>query len=327
MQEELSGIDTSSIEALKALKDEHDVLDGRIKAMEEIKDSVAAAVYVRVHADYATRLEALQSQSRPLKEQAREQYANLKRIVARLEADTEAVKLDKQEVELRHQLGEFDKKEFERRVKSIDVQAAEKGELHQKAQELKARFMASVHAESELETALPPPPPPQSPPSPPLSKSPYATDELGVVGTQLLDAASVRAAIAAAKAAPAAAPAEAGTMVMPSMKPAAPATSDSTVMFRPARLVPQNPEAGKTTFSLSLKPMTLGSDARNDIRLAGAGVESKHAQINPTPQGFMLLDLETKAGTRVNTERIGERLLQHEDVVQIGAAKFVFRSS
>src|SRR6187401_2599674 len=81
VQEELSGIDTSSIEALKTLKDEHDVLDGRIKAMEEIKESVAAAVYVRVHADYATRLEALQAQSRPLKEQAREQYANLKRIV------------------------------------------------------------------------------------------------------------------------------------------------------------------------------------------------------------------------------------------------------
>ena len=321
MQEELSGIDTSSIEALKTLKDEHDVLDGRIKAMEEIKESVAAAVYVRVHADYATRLEALQAQSRPLKEQAREQYANLKRIVARLEADTEAVKLDKQEVELRHQLGEFDKKEFERRVKAIDVQAAEKGELHQRAQELKARFVASVHAESELETVAPPPPAPAPP-----TKTPYSTDQLNVVGTAQLDQASVRAAIAARQASPPPPP-EMGTMVMPSMKAPPAPTSDATVMFRPARLVPQNPEAGKTTFSLSLKPMTLGSDARNDVRLSGTGVESKHAQINPTPQGFLLLDLDTKTGTRVNNERIGERLLAHEDVVQIGAARFVFRSS
>jgi len=318
VQEELSGIDTSPIEALKTLKDEHDVLDGRIKAMEEIKESVAAAVYVRVHADYATRLEALQAQSRPLKEQAREQYANLKRIVAKLEADHEAVKLDKQEVELRHQLGEFDKKEFERRVKAIDIQAAEKGELHLKAQELKTRFVASVHSESELETAAPAPAPP--------TKSPYSTDQLGAVGTAQLDQASVRAAIASRQASPPGP--EMGTMVMPSMKaPPPPATSDATVMFRPARLVPQNPEAGKTTFSLSLKPMTLGSDARNDVRLSGPGVESKHAQINPTPQGFLLLDLETKTGTRVNNERIGERLLAHEDVVQIGAARFVFRSA
>ena len=323
MQEELSGIDTSSIEALKTLKDEHDVLDGRIKAMEEIKESVAAAVYVRVHADYATRLEALQAQSRPLKEQAREQYANLKRIVARLEADTDAVKLDKQEVELRHQLGEFDKKEFERRVKAIDIQAAEKGELHQRAQELKARFVASVHAESELETAAPAPAPAPLPPT----KSPYSTDQLGVVATSQLDQASVRAAIAARQAAPPPPGPEMGTMVMPSMKAPPAPTSDATVMFRPARLVPQNPEAGKTTFSLSLKPMTLGSDARNDVRLSGTGVESKHAQINPTPQGFLLLDLDTKTGTRVNNERIGERLLAHEDVVQIGAARFVFRSS
>lgn len=315
MQDELTGIDVSSIDALKALKDEHDVLDGRIKAMEELKESVAHAVYVRVHADYATRLDALQAQARPLKEQARAQYANLKQIVARLEADHEAVKLDKQEVELRHQLGEFDKREFDRRVKAIDIQAAEKGELHQRAQEMKARFVAAVHAETELESSTPP-------------KASYATDQVGYVGTAQLDQASVRAAVAAAARQGATPPSsvEAGTMVMPSMKPAA-VTSDATVMFRPARLVPQNPEAGKITFSLSLKPMTLGSDARNDVRLAGIGVESKHAQINPTPQGFMLLDLDTKAGTRVNSERIGERLLQNEDVVQIGAARFVFRAS
>jgi pSer/pThr/pTyr-binding forkhead associated (FHA) protein len=136
-----------------------------------------------------------------------------------------------------------------------------------------------------------------------------------------------------------------GTMVMPALKippapapppPAAPApppaapsplVSDATQMFRPARLVPQNPEAGKTTYTLALKPMSIGSDQHNDIRIGGPGVEPKHAQIAATPQGYVLADFETKHGTRVNAEKVREKLLQHEDIVQVGAARFIFRAN
>ena len=96
-------------------------------------------------------------------------------------------------------------------------------------------------------------------------------------------------------------------------------------MFRPARLVPQNPEAGKTTHALALKPVAIGADPANDIRIGGPGVEPRHAQLNPTPSGYVLTDLDTKHGTRVNAERVKERALANEDVIQIGAARFVFR--
>ncbi len=59
MNEQLSAIDTSCTEALKTLKDEQDVLDGRVKAMDEKKGSVAESVYKRVRGDYIARREEL----------------------------------------------------------------------------------------------------------------------------------------------------------------------------------------------------------------------------------------------------------------------------
>ena len=107
--------------------------------------------------------------------------------------------------------------------------------------------------------------------------------------------------------------------------PAPPPAEGATQIFRAARLVPQNPEAGKQTYTLNLKPMTIGADTGNDIRIGGPGVDPKHAQITVSMAGFTLVDLGSKHGTRVNAEKVRERTLANEDVIQIGAARFVFR--
>jgi hypothetical protein len=323
MHEDLAKIDVTPADALKTLKDEQDVLDGRIKAMDEMKASVAETVYLRVRADYMAKRDALETQARPLREQAREQFAKLLAILATVEAEQETIKLDRQETELRHQLGEYDKKEFDKRIKAIDAAATEKDEWQKRAHELRDRFLKGVRSEDELrpasayvtgEVAKPAPPPAAVPPP-----------AVAVSSTMVMAAPPP---VAPPPAAPP--PPVEGTMVMPAIKPAAaapPPVSDATVMFRPARFVPQNPEAGKTTYALALKPLSIGSDAANDIRIGGPGVEPKHAQIAPTPKGYAIVDFDTKHGTRVNAERIKERLLVNEDVVQVGAARFVFRVS
>ena len=93
----LSAIDLSAIEALKKLKQEHDQLSERLKSMEAMKSNFADAVYVRVRADYEKRIAALDAEAAPLKQAAREQYKNLRALLARFEADHEAVKLDRDE--------------------------------------------------------------------------------------------------------------------------------------------------------------------------------------------------------------------------------------
>ncbi len=326
MKDELNAIELACVDQLKTLKDEKDVLEGRIKAMDDMKSSVAEAVYLRVRSDYAAKRDTLEAQSAPLREKAREQYAKLLGISRKLEAEQETIKLDRQEIELRHQLGEFDKKEFEKRIKAIEGAAAEKSEWHAKAQELRARFLASVRGEDELagqrgaQTQAVP------------AADSYITGEVPQPPRPAAIENTNRIPKVEAPVAPMAPVQHESTVIMPAVRPmsagAAPApavATDATQMFRPSRLVPQNPEAGKSTYTLSLKTLMIGADSANDIRIGGPGVEPKHAQLAPTAQGYVLMDFDTKHGTRVNAEKIKERVLNNEDVVQIGAARFVFR--
>jgi len=315
-QSALSAIDLSAIESLKTLKHEQDILDERLKAMEAMKTDVASAVYQRVRDDYTKRQNALDEQSRPLKQAAREQYARLRALLERFEADHEAIKLDQQELELRHKLGEYDDKEFQRRAKAIESAVKDKAEARTRALELKARFLEAFHAEAELDAVT----------SPGMRRDAAATQQFSVLS-------GGEAAVAEARTHEV--PAVGGneppskTQMMPAIdvpEPApAAALGAATQIFRPARLIPQNAEAGKQNCALTLKPLSIGAASGNDLRIGGPGVEAKHAQISATMSGFSIVDMNTKHGTRVNAEKIRERVLHNDDVIQIGAARFVFR--
>jgi hypothetical protein len=315
-QSALSAIDLSAIESLKTLKGEQDVLDERLKTMEAMKTDVASAVYKRVRDDYVKRQHVLDEQSRPLQQAAREQYARLRKLLERFEADHEAVKLDQQELELRHKLGEFDDKEYTRRGKEIESAVKEKAEARTRAVELKAHFLEAFHAESELDGATPVP----------AGKVDSASTQQFAV----LSVAEEADAVSRTHEVPVIPDAPPGkTQMMPQIDipdPAPPAPlGAATQIFRPARLIPQNPEAGKQTCALTLKPLAIGAASGNDLRIGGPGVDAKHATITATMSGFSIVDLNTKHGTRVNAEKIKERTLHHDDVIQIGAARFVFR--
>jgi Inner membrane component of T3SS, cytoplasmic domain len=330
-QDALAAIDLSAIESLKTLKQEQDQLNARLQSMEDLKSTFAEPVYKRVRDDYQQRLRALDDQAAPLKQAAREQYASLRGLIDRFEADHEAVKLDQQELELRYKLGEFDEKEFQKRIKAIEASVKEKAEARARGLEMKARFLEAFHAESELESSA--------------TDAPRATGGVSTAGPEAIVTGRFSTM-------PAEAESESRTTDMPAVRPdlqpnrtqimsavnvsavrpatptpasPAPAAGGATQIFRAARLVPQNPEAGKQSYTLTLKPMAIGADTSNDIRIAGPGVEPKHAQINVSMAGFTLVDLGTKHGTRVNAEKVKERQLGNEDVIQIGAARFVFR--
>ena len=310
----LAAIDLSAIESLKTLKHEQDVLDERLKSMEAMKAEVAAPVFARVRDDYTKRQNALDEQSRPLKQAARDQYARLRDLLQKFEADHEAVKLDQQELELRHKLGEYDDKEFQRRGKAIESAVKDKAEARARALELKARFLEAFHAESELEAVT----------SPGLRRDSASTQQFSVLGESALVEARTQEVPEIGGNDP---PNQ--TQVMPALdipEPAPVAASGAaTQIFRPARLIPQNAEAGRQNCALTLKPLAIGAASGNDVRIGGPGVEAKHAQITATMSGFTIVDLNTKHGTRVNAEKIRERTLRNDDVIQIGAARFVFR--
>jgi hypothetical protein len=320
-QEALAAIDLSAIASLKTLKKEQDQLSERLQAMNDLKTSVATAVYLRVSEDYQQRLRGLEEQANPLKQAAREQYARLRALLDRFEADHEAVKLDQQELELRNKLGEFDDKEFQRRIKLIETSVKDKAEARARALELKSRFLEAFHTESELEPA---------PSRPAAAVDTGNTNRFAAVAKADVAAAEARThevPVIVAEAPPGKTQIMSAINVPEPPRPAArpPVADGSTQIFRAARLVPQNPEAGKQTYTLSLKPMNIGADAASDVRVGGPGVDPKHAQITVSMAGFTLVDLGSKHGTRVNAEKVRERPLSNEDVIQIGSARFVFR--
>ena len=326
LPESLAEVDLGVIDALKALKEEADVLRERLKGLEAVKSDFDPAVFSRVNADYAKQLAMVENKAEPLRQQARESYARLRGALAEIADAHEAVKLDRQEIELRRKLGEFDEAEYKNRLKAIETALAERAVAHKQGEALRGRFLEVFESEDELlqmndpgpsstqempaaedpGVSAPPPPPPRPPSAAPPAGEPAAAQ------TQILQVLK---------------------MPEPPRVPAPPGAdakgpafgANATMSLRTARLVPQNPEAGRSAIPLPPKPISLGADAANEIRIGGPGVEARHAQITVDSKGYTLIDLDSKSGTRVNAEAIRQRLLRHEDVVQIGMARFVFR--
>ena len=303
----LAGVDLAPIDALKALKQEADQLRNRRAAMEALKADFAEPVFRRVDADYTRQLDALEKKSEPLRQQALAAYAGLRNAVREIDATHEAVKLDRQEIDLRHKLGEFDTGERDRRAAAIETTLSESRTAHDRAQALRARFLEVFPDEAELDRATPAPRPAVPAPRPTPTIEPAGTRVLPV-----LDFPEPPKLPPAAKTPP---PPPSGTV----------AAAAATMFLRTARLVPQSPEAGRAAIPLPPRPVTLGNDGTAEIQVGGPGVEARHAEININAKGYTLVDLGSKLGTLVNAEPIQERLLRHEDVIQIGAARYVFR--
>ena len=72
--------------------------------------------------------------------------------------------------------------------------------------------------------------------------------------------------------------------------------------------------------------MRIGRDGSNDIVLSDKRVSRKHAEIRYSDDGqFVITDLHSVSGTRVNGELITAQTLADGDLIQIGDQRFVFK--
>ena len=91
-------------------------------------------------------------------------------------------------------------------------------------------------------------------------------------------------------------------------------------------LVIQGADQGKQ-FTLTRRPMALGRDNMNPIRLHDHEVSRRHAEIRPQDQGhYTLVDLGSANGTYVNGTLIEATTLKAGDQVQIGQTILVFKA-
>jgi len=101
---------------------------------------------------------------------------------------------------------------------------------------------------------------------------------------------------------------------------------DRTVVLRglPALRVMSGPSTGRM---LELEPgrdATIGRDASNDLEVADSSVSSKHCMIIPEGSGFVICDLQSTNGTRVNGERIERQRLTEGDVIVVGGVRITY---
>jgi pSer/pThr/pTyr-binding forkhead associated (FHA) protein len=103
-------------------------------------------------------------------------------------------------------------------------------------------------------------------------------------------------------------------------KPAAKAEAQ-TPKLRPRLILPDLKK-----LALEEVEITLGSGSACKIQLTGMFVAKVHARIVPEEEGqYRIVHLAGLAGTRVNGEKITERILKHGDEIEIGKHRLLFR--
>jgi|CXWL01.1.fsa_nt_gi hypothetical protein len=347
MSLDLEQIDLSAVEALATIKAEQDQLESRLKAMAARRDQVSSEVFQRVHGDYRKRLDELAAEAAPLKIRAGDTYRALKAELGGFEAAFEAARLDREEIEFRCSLGEFDDAELKSRLMAVDERIGAHGKARELALSLRERFLSVVSSESELEgfdddtarmNALGPANP-STRQIQPVSATIVAAPIKGPPEPPEASHTIISAPMTAPPPAPAPTPAPVVAMpapvsvipppaALPQQRTASSRSSrnpDATVVFRQGRLEPRNGEAGSVVQTLGLKPVTIGSDGGCDLHLTAAGVGKRHAEISMTRAGFSVRDHAGAGSTKVNGEVVQERVLSDGDTLSLGPAQFNFR--
>jgi hypothetical protein len=170
-----SPIDISILEALIELRKQQAQVDQFCQRAEERKDKVEAAVFSRVMADYGKRRADLEAQAAPLVTKALVEYRKLRASFDAVRATQAAARLDKEEVEFRHALGEVDDPVKVDRLKEPERLIAETTEQLAGLDKHEALFglaLPGVDLEAALKAApVPEPPKPEPPPEPPAAAS------------------------------------------------------------------------------------------------------------------------------------------------------------
>ena len=63
------------------------------------------------------------------------------------------------------------------------------------------------------------------------------------------------------------------------------------------------------------------------VQLADTNVSRHHAEIRPVGEGFVVVDLGSTNGTKVNGVRVAERLLRDADEITVGTTTLTFNAS
>ncbi len=93
-----------------------------------------------------------------------------------------------------------------------------------------------------------------------------------------------------------------------------------------ARLTVQSPEFEGRVFELLKPQMTLGRLPDNDIHIDHGSVSGHHAVLTLDGEDFLVQDLNSTNGSRVNGAKISQHKLTRGDLLQVGNIQLSYES-
>ena len=116
-------------------------------------------------------------------------------------------------------------------------------------------------------------------------------------------------------------PAPSSTRPCSYQEPAVPAAAAAAPRASSARGVLRGRQGD---YQLTEAVTVIGRSRRCDIVLTDPNVSRQHAEIRKQDDGFMLLDLGSTNGTRVNRRDVKQVVLQHGDRIELGTTELLF---
>lgn len=91
-----------------------------------------------------------------------------------------------------------------------------------------------------------------------------------------------------------------------------------------AVLIGMSADVKGQTHEIGADGLSIGRSADNDLPIENASVSGRHCTLTLEGEHYVLRDLGSTNGTRVNGQDITETVLSAKDTVQIGSVDFLF---
>jgi hypothetical protein len=334
--EDLTSIDVSRLDTLAKLEADQ-------RAIRVLSEKAAwrrdkeIEVYSRVMSDYEARLTAIAEQAGEVRRQVRDDLQKLEALYRRHKEALDRARVQLQECEFRHEIGEFTDEEFQRCQQVAERSISEREAEFESVRTLRRRFLELLPGEPVTPVT------PVTPPAPAIASPVAVTPPVAAAAAVPPRPRSPAPPVAAAAVPP----------TEPAFEQRSSSTTGMTNFMRPPspsdfKVPSRNKVSGDTeafgTISISpamliedrgglpgahhrLGPVTtLGRTPDNKIVVHTKEVSRRHAEIVMAGGGYLVKDLGSPNGTFVNGERITEHRLQEGDKVTLGGKVFVFKA-
>jgi len=309
------------IKNMSELQKERDVFLDRIEKLENKSDSISDVVYRKISEDYKSKVQALNSEIYPLLEELSLRKSELDTEIKNSEEELKEYMVEKEEIEVRKELGEFAKGEAEKILKKLEEENSGNFDILNNLKETMDDIEKALESEVSNNNLLQ-----EKQEDLPQVDFPEVEE---ISDNDLSDNIENNDSLPPLPAETDVEDTVDGTVTMEPQINFSDDISeggDSTMLFSSPVIEIVSGSLSGTEFRVKMGTTNIGSDKDNDIQLDDPTVAPKHAQITFGPDGFTIFDFNTPSGIEVNGSRVSEYLLKNDDIVQIGEVLVKFLS-